>query len=469
MTDDVGGVTSFASAYSTDTGQVVTITNPVNSTTTLAFATGGQIASVAQSNPPIDGGAGTSTTRLTYPSSTQTLVADPTTNQSNPVSSVAHTTYNLTSSGSMLVDNSIDADGNTRSRTYTPPLNAPAKSTPASGGSTTFTYGANSGESLTQIASAAGAKGTAAYGNTGASQYSPSSATNDAGNALQYSYDTLGNQTGTTQGAGGPQAKVTYNSDGTVATSASPGAGTGVVTTYTPDSNHDLSTIAPPSGTSLGTKTYTWDGFGRVSTVTDGRGNTTTYSYDDADRITTIHSSDSGTADVTYTYNALNRVTQRIDGSGTTTYTYDDLSHLLTTANTAGGGTISYTYDLAGDVATEVSALVGTTTYVYDAALQLTSMTYPQSGVTRTTVFHNDANGRRTDAWLQSNAGHTAWSAHSNLTYDSSGPGHRPCSARTARPAPRPPWSTRPCATPPALPRRPAPRRRPRIGVTSAG
>ena len=420
ITDDVSGVTSFASAYGTDTGQVVTITNPKSKTTTLSFATGGQVASVAQANPPIDGGAGQSTTRLTYPSATQTLEADPTTNQSLAVSAVPHTTYTINST-SQLVTSAQDPDGNTRAATYTS-INNVASATPAAGGASTFTYGANSGESMTQAATAAGASQSAAYTNTGAAAYEPSSATNDASNALQFTYNGQGNQLTSQQGTSGPQAVVTYNSNGTPATSASPGAGVGVNTAFGYDTNFDQTSETPPSGTSLVARAYTWDGFGRLSTATDGRSNTTTYTYDNADRITKIHSSASGTTDVGYTYDALNEVTQRTDASGTTTYTYDDLRHLLTVGNTAGGGTLTYTYDLGGNEATIVTGQ-GTSTYGYDAAHLLTSITYLQGGYPQYMVFANDANGRRTDAWLQTGSAstHTAWAAHEQLTYDTSG------------------------------------------------
>lgn len=49
-----------------------------------------------------------------------------------------------------------------------------------------------------------------------------------------------------------------------------------------------------------------WDGFGRLHSAGDGRGNTLTYGYDNADRIT------------------------RVNYSDTTTYGYDDLGRLLT-------------------------------------------------------------------------------------------------------------------------------------------
>lgn len=417
VTDLAGGVTYFTDPVTGSAQPVSTITNPAGATTTLAF-TGSKVSRVEQSNTAA-GSPGNSITRFAYPWATQTLVADPTTDQSQPVASVPHTTYNLTASGSRLVYSATDPNGHTRSRSYTTLQNI-ASATPAAGGAATFSYGANSGESLTSAASAAGATQSAAYANTGAAKYLPSSSTDDSGNSLTYTYDGQGNQQSAAQGPSGPPAKVTYNADGTVATSQSPGAATGVQTSYGYDSLRNLTSITAPSGTGLGQRAYTWDGFARLRTATDGRGNLTTYSYDNADRITLVHSSNADTADVSYTYDSLNRLTQRIDGAGVTTYSYDDLGKLTSTANTAGGGTISYTYDLAGALASETDAH-GTTSYGYDAAHLLTSMTYPKGAGTAVTRFANDANGRRTDTWLASNATHTAWAAHTHTDYDSSG------------------------------------------------
>ena len=414
VTDANGGITRFASASNSDTGQVTTITNPDGRTTTLSF-TGGKVSAVSQQNPT---GAGTSTTRLTYPSATRTLVADASTNQSQTVSAAPHTTYNLTSNSSMLVASATDPDGHQRSASYTT-LNNIASTTPAAGGATSYSYGANGGESLTKITSPGGASNSAAYGNSGGSAYLPSSSTNDAGNALQLSYDSNGNQTGSQQSTSGPTANVTYNADGTAATSASPGAANGVTTRYAYDADHDLQTISAPANSSLGQRSYTWDDFARLATATDGNGNTTTYSYDMLDRITAVAYSD-GTPTVRYTYNIQGKVTKRVDGSGTTTYGYDDLGYLLSVANTATGTTVTYTYDRAGALASTTDGN-GTTSYGYDAAHLLTSMTYPDSGSMQTTRFANDANGRRTDVWMQSNADHSSWAAHEQYSYDASG------------------------------------------------
>jgi len=422
VTDLTGGVTQFnsteegASTGGPDSGQVKTIINPLGKSTWLAF-TGTKVASVSQFNPPIDGGAGESKTRLAYPSSTQTLVADPTTDQSQAVSTVPHTTYNLDST-TQLVQDATDPDGNKTSATYTPNTNINTTQT-AGGGNTSYNYGSNSGESLTQVSSPGGASSSASYGNSGASAYLPSATTDDAGNALSLTYDSNGNQTDTAQGASGPKAHVEYNGDGTPKTSASPGAAAGVVTSYSYDSTHQLTGITSPTNSSLGARSYGYDAFGRLHTATDGKGDTITYAYDNDDRIIDVSYSD-GTHEVAYTYSKNGLVTKRVDGSGTTTYSYDDLGHLLSTLNSANGHTVSYTYDLAGAQASVTDGL-GTTNYHYDNAHQLMSMSYPQGTSTLVTHFAYNSDRKRTDAWLQSNDDHSVWAAHEHFSYDKSG------------------------------------------------
>lgn len=257
VTDSAGGVTRFAGVSGADSEQLVSVTNPAGAATSLTYS-GIKATEGVQSNTAT-GSPGASVTRLSYPSATQTVVADPTTDQTQAVSVVPHTTYALT--GGQLVSSATDPDGHARSATYTSLSNL-ATSTPAAGGATTSTYGANGGESLTSVASPAGATSSAAYTNTGASQYLPSSRTGDDGNATKYTYNGAGNQLSTAQGTG-PAASVTYNTDGTPATSASPGAAAGVQTAFGYDSTHQLTSTTAPSGSSLGARAYTWDGFGR--------------------------------------------------------------------------------------------------------------------------------------------------------------------------------------------------------------
>jgi len=422
ITDSTAGVTQIAYGSGTTaspSNEIVTLTNPTNATTSVTYTTGSKASQVAQSNTAT-GSPGTSTTRLSYPSATQTLVADPTTDQGQAVSAVAHTTYALTTDGTMLVSSATDPDGHAQSATYNPQTNNALTQTSAAGGQSTFTYGANSNESLTQGDSPGGAKGTAAYTNTGQAQYEPNSATNSAGNQLSYTYNGAGNALTNAQGTG-PTAQVAYNTLGQATSSASPGAASGVQTSYGYDAaTHNLTGTTPVSGAGLGARSFTHDGFGRLATATDGRSNTITYTYDNADRITNVAYSDAYTHGVAYTYDANGRVTQRVDGAGTTTYTYDDLGRLLSTSNTAGGGTESYTYDLAGALLSKTDTS-GVTSYTYTAGHRVTQMRYPQGTGTNYTQFGYDSAGRRSDVWMQSGPTHTAWSAHESTTYDKSG------------------------------------------------
>jgi len=422
ITDSTAGVTQIAYGSGTaasPANQIATVTNPRNATTSLTYTTGSKLAQVAQSNTAA-GSPGTSTTRLSYPSATQTLVADPTTDQGQAVSAVAHTSYALTTDGTMLVSSATDPDGHAQSATYNPQTNNTLTQTSAAGGQSTFTYGANSGESLTQADTPGGAKGTATYTNTGQAQYQANSATNSAGNQLSFTYNGAGNALSTAQGTG-PTAKVGYNTLGQPTSSASPGAATGVQTSYGYDATtHNLTGITPVSGAGLGARAFTHDGFGRLATATDGRGNTITYTYDNADRITNVAYSDASTHSVGYSYDANGRVTQRVDGARTTTYTYDDLGRLLSTSNTAGGGTESYSYDLAGALLSKTDTS-GVTSYTYTAGHRVTQMRYPQGTISNYTEFGYDSAGRRSDVWMQSDASHAAWAAHESTTYDTSG------------------------------------------------
>jgi RHS repeat-associated protein len=125
----------------------------------------------------------------------------------------------------------------------------------------------------------------------------------------------------------------------------------------------------------------------------------TTYSYDNADRVTNIHSQDGAANDlssITYAYDSADRVTtQTSDGAAPVSYTYDADNQLLTDASntysfdaagnrnmtgyTVGAdnqvstdGTWNYSYDAEGNLAKKVLILTGETwTYGYDERNQM--------------------------------------------------------------------------------------------------
>ncbi|HET7327156.1 MAG TPA: RHS repeat-associated core domain-containing protein, partial [Nocardioidaceae bacterium] len=307
-----------------------------------------------------------------------------------------------------------DPLGRTRASSYTPDFDT-ASTTSGSGATTSFGYAANGGESLTGITSPTGASVSAAYANTGPAQFLPSSSTDAQGNQTSFGYDGVGNQTSATNSTTTAAAEVTYHPDGVVATSTAPGGGT---TSYTRDpATHQITAITPPADSSLGTKTLAWDEFGRLASVTDGRGITTSYTYDLLDRVIEIGYSDT-TPSVTYTYDTAGNTTSRTDGSGpaanTVDYGHDGLDRLTSRTASTGGGTIAYTYDDAGNL-TGTSDAGGTTTYRYDTANQAVSQTTSAGAIID---YAYDADGNRTDTWFDTNPDHTSFAAHTHTDYD---------------------------------------------------
>jgi RHS repeat-associated protein len=118
---------------------------------------------------------------------------------------------------------------------------------------------------------------------------------------------------------------------------------------------------------------------------------------------------------VTYTYNPAGQVATRTDASGTTTYTYDPLGRLASRVHTAGGGTLTYAYDLDGNLVSETDG-AGTTQHRYDSRNLETATVTPDG---KTIAFGYNDDGQRIDAWFNTDAGHTTWSAHTHTSYDS--------------------------------------------------
>lgn len=95
--------------------QLISITNGQGVTIRLGYDDKHRVVSVVQaSTSPVP-----CTTRLAYPADGTTLVADPNTDQSQPVAAVPHVTYTADTSTS-LITKVTDQEGNSRSATYTP-------------------------------------------------------------------------------------------------------------------------------------------------------------------------------------------------------------------------------------------------------------------------------------------------------------------------------------------------------------
>jgi RHS repeat-associated protein len=114
--------------------------------------------------------------------------------------------------------------------------------------------------------------------------------------------------------------------------------------------------------------TFTYKDSGVVATKTDPRGITTTYTYDSLSRPIDIKYSD-GTPEVTFAYGAAGGAN---NGGG----------RLISTAD--GSGSKSFQYDVMGNVTNVAQTIAGatyTTQYSYNAAGELSSITYPSGRV----------------------------------------------------------------------------------------
>ncbi|HWW25624.1 MAG TPA: RHS repeat-associated core domain-containing protein [Caulobacter sp.] len=187
-------------------------------------------------------------------------------------------------------------------------------------------------------------------------------------------------------------------------------------------------------------KTVTYTANGQEQTVADGKGNLTTYEYDDLDRLVKERFPDPAAAGVSsttdynqygydpagnrtswrqrdgntysFTYDALNRVQNGLRGEA---YAYDNLGRR--TSATYGGGATMATYDALGRMTGE-DTYGHPLTYQYDLAGRRTRMTWwdgfyvtydyyasgeianiYENGTTRISAYAYDDLGRRTYGW----------------------------------------------------------------------
>ena len=219
-------------------------------------------------------------------------------------------------------------------------------------------------------------------------RFSSSSTRN--GQAIAYSYNSLGEVTREDFG-NGVHTDFTYDARGNLLTAAD---ASGTTTFAYDDSAYpdQVTSVTYPSGMFIN---YGYDAEGRLNQVNQN-GYVVNYAYDSSGRLSTVTDS-TGATIVSYQYNDANQVTRKDMGNGTyTIYTYTLNGQVATLVNHAPDGTVNsqftYTYDVLGRVAT-MTTLQGTTTYGYDADGQLTSVTPPDG---QTITYGYDAMGNRT-------------------------------------------------------------------------
>ncbi len=202
------------------------------------------------------------------------------------------------------------------------------------------------------------------------------------------------------------------------------------------DANNRLVTTTDALGKKV---TQTRDAVGRTVTVTNARSQQTHFTYDADGRMIEKHyQTDPPLAAVTdssFTYDAVGNVTQRIDAWGTTTFSYDAANRVtsmtyptglsatftytptgeLASVTYPGGIVVTYTYDgrsaLANPTARRSGALTGHTSK--DA--RVTSLTLTQAAISKTLTYQYDASG------LPSSIMRPDLAPDSLFTYDAAG------------------------------------------------
>ena len=144
---------------------------------------------------------------------------------------------------------------------------------------------------------------------------------------------------------------------------------------------------------------------GNVASITDDRGNTTSYTYDGFDRLTTIFypNPDNNVYPERFAYDANGNVTSRtLRNNSTISYGYDVLNRLTSKTLPASGTNLSpsYSYDLVGNLLTANASSSSYSTgasFTWDAlGRKLSETTTLQGGATLTKTMNYDLSGRRT-------------------------------------------------------------------------
>ncbi|HEX2679781.1 MAG TPA: RHS repeat-associated core domain-containing protein, partial [Candidatus Dormibacteraeota bacterium] len=362
MTDPNGHTTSYGYDAA---GRQTSITDALGGKVTIAYDLAGQKTSVV--NPRGD------STSFTYDALGDLLT------QTDPAGAKTIYTYDLagrqtskTDPRGVVVSNTYDAGDRLTSQLFP-------------GGSNTFVY-----DALGRRTSMTDPTGTTNFTFDAASRLTSVAA---PGGTVSYGYDTASNRTSMTLPARG---SVTYSYDAAnELTSLKDWAGNLFAFTYAPD--------------------------GMPSTISRSGGVNTSYGYDGADRLTSVHhDGPSGPiAHYDYTLDANGNRTAMTTAAGTESYTLDALNR-LTAVSYANGDNASYTYDAAGNrLSTTFNG--STTNYSYDSAGRLTSqggkaITYDAAG--NTTSIGSDTYGWD---WAGRLVSSTVKGLSSTYTYDGGG------------------------------------------------
>jgi RHS repeat-associated protein len=424
-------------------GRPVAVTDPLGRVVTTAYDAAGRAVEVARPQE----GATVRRVTTTYDAEGQALTVK------DELSRV--TTYTYHSRG--WVQTVTDPLGNTTTYVYSFTGRLQSFSNPSSGGGSLVQYGYDAADRLEYEQDALGKRTTTVYdsgGNVVARVDALSKRTTftyDARDRLETVRDPLSNVTTLVHDAAGnrtvvvdPNGKRTTTAydaldRATTLTDArggvtellfdEAGRNTAVVdpvlnrTTFQYDAADRVTTMTD----ALGTVTYSYDLGDQLTGKTDRLGRSVTFAYDSGGRRTNewwINSGGTVARRVTMAYDAADQLTSVADPDANLTFTYDSGGR-LTAAGTSGPGTgqpavtLTYGHDQSNKRTSMVDNLssVGRTTYAYDAATRLTTITRSVGGTQGPWVkFAYDDAHRRTAT--ERTVGGTGLKVATTFSYD---------------------------------------------------
>ena len=153
----------------------------------------------------------------------------------------------------------------------------------------------------------------------------------------------------------------------------------GQIRSFSYDGHGRLHTRTTPE---QGTTTYSYNPDDTIQRVTDARGVTTTFGYNNRHQTTSLTYDVTGdptgqttaTANVSFAYDAAGNRTSMSDGLGLVSYNYNNLAQLTSETrsfNTLGSYTLSYGYNLAGELNSITNPWGAQVGYGYDKAGRL--------------------------------------------------------------------------------------------------
>ncbi len=379
QTDALSHTTSFA--YALD--GTVTITDPRGNATVQHYTDDGKVTSETAGYGTTD----SATTSYTYDTTTNGIAT-----MTDPRSHVWSYTYD--SHGNVLT--ATDPLSHTITNTYDS-LNDLLSVTDPLSHTTTYTYD-TAGNRLTASRLLTGTTyrtTTYTYGDS-SHPGDITAVTDPRGKVANLTYDSVGNLTQLTD-PDGNIVKYGYDNAGRRMSMIAPnGNVTGATpsqwtTTYTYNGFGDLTAVTDPLSH---VTSYSYDGDRNRTGSTDADTNATTYTYDNANRLTTITRADTTT--LANGYDADNNLTSQTDGAGNaTTYTYDALNRVDAVTDPLSH-TTSYGYDANGNRTSLTDPASHVMTFTYDNADRPTAIAY-DDGTTPDVTYVYDAANRRTE------------------------------------------------------------------------